>query len=323
MLQPRRYLITGICGFVGKHFMRFLSQNHPGCEVLGMDINPKPENLCYGVNNFQYVQADLLDSAAVKRSLASFRPDYVLHLASVSSVAKSWEMPVESFKNNTNIFLNLVEIIRELNFRTRILSIGSSEEYGNYTQNEMPLKEEYELRPSSPYSVARVSQELLSNLYAKGYGLDIVMTRSFNHIGPHQSDKFAISSFVKQLVEISRRRRENVINVGNIEVIRDFLDVRDVVDIYYTLLMEGKSAEVYNVCSGVGIKLRDIIEKAAKTLDIDVQINIDSARIRTTDATVIIGDNSKIRKEFGWTPKFTLDETIKDMINCRKEDVNA
>ncbi|MGL4982801.1 MAG: NAD-dependent epimerase/dehydratase family protein, partial [Treponemataceae bacterium] len=245
----KRMLITGSGGFVAKHFIDYIQKNAIDINLLGIGLKDEIDI------PIAYTQLDLADYTAVTQILKDFEPDYIVHLASVSSVAQSWNAPVASFLNNTNIFLNIVENVRILNLKTRILSVGSSEEYGNYPNEKMPLKEEYELKPNSPYSVARVSQEMLSKIYAKNYNIDIVMSRSFNHIGPGQKDIFVVSSFIRQLVEISFGKREPCLFVGNIEVIRDFLDVRDVVTAYYTLLTSAKKGSIYNVCSGTGVPL--------------------------------------------------------------------
>lgn len=241
-----------------------------------------------------------------------------MHLASISSVSHSWNYPVESFVNNTNIFLNIIESVRELKLPTRILSIGSSEEYGNYPLDKMPLKEEYELKPCNPYSVARVSQEMLSKLYADNYGLNIIMTRSFNHIGPRQNDKFVIPSFVKQL--LNAKNTETLrIDVGNIEIVRDFLDVRDVVEAYHKILTKGTVGEVYNVCSGKGIKLNETINIISEELNIKPEIKIDETRIRPSDNLIIIGDNTKLKTELNWQPKYSLVQTLKDMMTYQEK----
>jgi len=308
----KKILMTGAAGFVASHFIEYLKRNNLEYEILGIDLADDMD-LDYG--HAKYKKINLADRALIQELLDNFRPDYILHLASVSSVSKSWQAPVESFVNNTNIFLNIAESIRELKLKTRILSIGSSEEYGNYPAEKMPLKETYELKPCSPYAVARVSQEMLSKLYADDYGVDIVMTRSFNHIGPRQRDVFVIPSFIKQLVDIKQGRADNKIYVGNIEIVRDFLDVRDVVDAYYKLLINGKKGEVYNVCSGRGVKLKEIIETASKILNISPEIVVDKSRIRPADNMVIIGDNSKLEQELGWCPEQDIEKTLVDMIN--------
>ena len=182
-----KYLITGFSGFVAKHFLECLDVQNVTAYVLGVDMNP-PE---FNMHQYQHVrcsfeQTNLLNKDQVDNIIYQFQPDYILHLASFSSVAFSWKNPVASFANNTNIFLNLLEQVRRMNLNCRILSIGSSEEYGNVQEADIPLHEDHLLNPVSPYAVARVSQEMLSKIYVDGYGMDIIMTRSFNHIGPGQ-----------------------------------------------------------------------------------------------------------------------------------------
>ena len=194
-----KLLITGFAGFVGAHFLELLNNLEPGSEVLGIDkVKPGFDLSKYSNLIIEYKNIDLLDRPLISDALMTFQPECILHLASISSVAQSWNTPLDSFVNNTNIFLNLVENIRVNNIACRILSIGSSEEFGEVSENELPLIEEQPLRPLSPYAVARVSQEMLSKIYAEGFKEDIVMTRSFNHIGPGQKDIFVISSFAKK-----------------------------------------------------------------------------------------------------------------------------
>src|ERR1019366_2026315 len=230
-------------------------------QVIGIDIHAPSFN----IENFKYIKCDfqkldLLNKAEVEKVVSEFKPNYVLHLASYSSVAFSWEKPVESFTNNTNIFLNLIETIRSLKLNCRILSIGSSEEYGNVNAVDLPLKETQVLKPISPYAVARVSQEMLSKIYADSYEMDIIMTRSFNHIGTHQKDFFVIPSFAKQLINLKKTNSEiKELTTGDTSIVRDFVDVRDVVKAYYLLFKKGKKGEIYNLCSGKGISLNEII----------------------------------------------------------------
>jgi GDP-4-dehydro-6-deoxy-D-mannose reductase len=181
----KKYLITVFSGFVSKHFLDYLEQMKLPTLVLGLDIN-KPE---FDISDYEHImcslkRVDLLDKNRVDNIIYQFQPNYLLHLASYSSVAFSWKNPVAGFPNNANIFLNFLEQVRMLNLDCRILSIGSSKEYRNVNETELPLQENYLLHPVSPYAVARVSQEMLSKIYVDDYNMDIVMTRWFNHIGP-------------------------------------------------------------------------------------------------------------------------------------------
>lgn len=310
----KRILITGFSGFVSRHFLDYLEKEQIKMKVMGIDRHPFLSNKKYKHLDISSCAVDLMDQPQLRKIVDSFKPDYVLHLAAFSSVAYSWDHPVESFQNNTNIFLNLVESIRKAGSQTRILSVGSSEEYGNIEEDQIPIKETAELNPLSPYAVARVAQEMLAKVFVDNYGLDIVMTRSFNHIGPGQKDVFVISSFAKQLMEIKRGgSAAGQLKTGDISIVRDFLDVRDVVAAYYKLLILGKKGEIYNVCSGQGITLKEVVEKMVKLLKLEVNIRTNEGLIRPNDNKIIIGSNSKIKKEVGWRKKIGLTESLKDI----------
>jgi len=307
----KKYLITGVGGFVGRYFWEYLTAHENDFCVCGLDIAPDAP---WQDERFSYSQVNLLEAAALREIIVSFAPDYIVHLASLSSVGQSWKVPAGCFSNNTGIFLALAEAVRAECPAARILSVGSSEEYGNYPLEAMPLREEYALKPGNPYAVARVAQEMLSKLYAEGYGLNVMMTRSFNHIGPRQRDVFVVPSFVKQLVQIKKSGGKGTMRVGNIEVVRDFLDVRDVIDAYYRILTRGVPGEVYNVCSGQGIKLRTLIETVAKILEIEPAIEVDPALVRPTENMCIIGSCEKLKAELGWAQAFSFEKTLNDMI---------
>lgn len=318
MAQKDKILITGFSGFVSKHFLDYLEDNNIDSTVLGIDIN---DNIPFDFNSFSsvkcnFLRIDLLNKKLVEKTISEFKPDYILHLASYSSVALSWKMPVESFTNNTNIFLNLIETIRLLNLKCRIISVGSSEEYGNVSKNNIPLTEDKLLNPISPYAVARVSQEMLSKIYADSYGLDIIMTRSFNHIGTHQKDIFVIPSFIKKMIALKENNSDiKELTTGDTSIIRDFVDVRSVVEAYYLLFKKGEKGEVYNICSGVGTSLTKVIETISSILEINVTQKTDPKLVRPNDNKIIIGSNDKIKNHTGWDNRFSLTESLTDIIN--------
>lgn len=310
----KKILITGFSGFVSQHFITYLETKNDKIQILGIDNNP-PDFTIKDMLHVNFEKIDLHDIDRLENVVYSFQPDYVLHLASYSSVAFSWRNPSLSFRNNMNIFLNMMEVLRKVNPSCRILSVGSSEEYGNYTENMLPLKEKYPLKPVSPYAVARVSQEQLSQVYCEGYGMDIVMTRSFNHIGPGQKDIFVVSSFIKQLVEMKKGIQKNKkLITGDVSLIRDFLDVRDVVDAYYGLFINGEIGEVYNICSGTGTSLHEIINMICGILNLDIDLEIDQNLVRPNDNKIIIGSNSKLKKTTDWYQKIDLKKSLEDII---------
>lgn len=248
-----------------------------------------------------------------------FEPDYILHLASYSSVAYNWQHPAESFKNNTNIFLNLVSPVKDLNRDIRILSVGSSEEYGDVAEQELPLLENCILRPNSPYAVARVSQEMLAKVYSDSYKTNLILTRSFNHIGPYQDERFVVPSFIRRILNIYETgEKSGIIETGDITIVRDFVDVRDVVKAYWILLRKGTPGQLYNICSGKRISLQRIINMISDYLGIDIRTKVNPEYVKPSDNKIIIGSAEKIFRELGWKSNISIEETLKDMIEVMK-----
>lgn len=319
----KKYLITGFSGFVSQYFLKYLDERGVPARVLGVDIlSPGFDYKKYNNITCDFERIDLLDKNQVDNLLYQFQPDYILHLASYSSVAFSWKDPVTSYRNNTNIFLNLLEQVRHLDLDCRVLSVGSSEEYGNVREEDVPLLENRMLNPCSPYAAARVSQEQLSRIYVDGYGLDIVLTRSFNHIGPGQRDVFAVASFARQLVEMKKAgKTSGVLYTGDVSVVRDFLDVRDVVASYYLLFEKGENGEVYNICSGSGISLNDVIIKLADIVGLEITVERKEKLIRPLDNKIIVGSNEKLKKTTGWSQNITLLQSLTDIIKDWEEKI--
>lgn len=309
-----KFLITGISGFVGGHLAEYLVRERGAAEIVGIDVKD-PEFPRLGEppsGKIRFLRASLLDTNVLEDAMKAEKPDCIVHLASLSSVAESWKSPVESFTNNTNIFLNLVESVRTNGLKARILSVGSSEEYGIVSAENLPLREDSPVNPMNPYAVARVSQEYISRIYAKGFGVPIVCTRSFNHVGPRQKEMFVVSSFVKQAVEVSLGRRA-AISCGDLSVVRDFIDVRDVVKCYVLLLEKGVEGEIYNVCSGRGHRLGDVLRTICGKMGIEDRHAGDAGRMRPIDNPRIVGDNAKIAG-LGMRPDYDLDRSLDDMI---------
>lgn len=307
-------LITGISGFVGGHFTRFLLDKKTGYDIHGLSRTVPAWNFFPGsesmLNAITLHQCDLLNTAQLENIIEQLQPDFILHLASLSSVAESWRAPRTAFLNNTTIFLNIAETVRKSELHTRILSVGSSEEYGIIDPHDLPITEKRDLSPKNPYAVARVSEENLALVYVKGYNLDICCTRSFNHIGTGQSDQFVVSSIARQFAEITVNHTPSVIKIGNGAIIRDFIDIDDVVCAYDALLTGGISGEVYNVCSGTGHSIRDIVHSLSNLTGIPVTITEDCNRIRLVDNPALIGTYDKLQKTTGWTPKIPLETSL-------------
>ena len=321
----KRFVITGFSGFVARYFVDYLYNERIQCEVLGLSrTTPLFDYSRYSDRiSVSFRMIDLVDKEALRNALRDFKPDYVLHLAAFSSVAYSWKHPTESFTNNSNLFLNLIDVIRETSPSCRVLSVGSSEEYGNVSKENLPIRENQVLEPLSPYAVARVSQELMSRVYVNAFGMNIIMTRSFNHIGPGQDNRFVVPSFIDRIVKIKELGLLNgEIETGDISIIRDFVDVRDVVRAYYLLLERGKTGEVYNVCSGKAYKLSEIVDYISKIVGVEVAITVNPDYIRPNDNREIVGSHYKISAELGWEPLINYKDSIRDMISFREENNN-
>ncbi len=189
------------------------------------------------------------------------------------------------------------------------------------TEKDVPIREDHSLAPASPYAVARVAQEQLSQVYSRGYGLDIVCTRSFNHIGPGQSERFVVSSFVKQAVAVSRKQQKEIF-VGRIDIVRDFIDVRDVIQAYAVILEKGKPGQVYNVCTGKGHSLQDVLEHICRRLDIPMAAKTKDAMLRPVENRMIVGENAQLRA-LGFQPQYDLSKSLDDMIAWWQNQISA
>jgi len=226
----------------------------------------------------------------------------------------SWHAPQETLTTNIIGELNVFEAVRAAKLDSRIQIAGSSEEYGMVYPDEIPIKETNALRPLSPYGVSKVTQDFLGFQYFKSYGLKIVRTRAFNHTGPRRGEVFATSNFAKQIIEIEKGKREPVIQVGNLDTVRDFLDVRDVARAYAFSLLKGEPGEVYNISSGVGIKIKDMLDKLIELSNVDLKVETDQSRMRPSDVELLVGSAEKFKKATGWKPIISFDQTLGDLL---------
>ena len=311
-----KILITGIAGFASRHFLEYLNTQEPGSEVAGIYNETIPTFKVEDLNELKITlyKLNLLNKEGLAEIIEQFNPSYILHLAGKSSVANSWKFPADSITDNTNFFLNIVETVKNLHLKCRILSVGSTEEYGNANAG-LPLKETDCPEPASPYGVARVLQQKLVKIYADSFGIDIIHTRSFNHIGPYQKPEYVIASFAKQLVQQAKDKKERIeLTTGDINVIRDFSDVRDVVRAYYLLMYKGVKGETYNVCSGKGYVLKDIITLLADKISKPVLHSVDEKNFRPSENKIIVGSYEKLKIATGWEPHYSIENSLSDIM---------
>lgn len=313
-----KIFITGISGFVARHFLDYLTSLPHEFEVEGTYHVHKPEfsPTDYPNLKLRLLQMNLTNRDALNAALTYFRPEAILHLAAKSSVGYSWENPAGSILENTSIYLNLLECVRLNKIPCRILSIGSAEEYGTVSEADLPIREDHCLNPSNPYGAHRSLQHYLSGIYSRSYGLDIIHTRSFNHTGPYQLERFVLASFAKQIAtQIKKGSQEINIQVGDLDIVRDFTDVRDVVKAYYGLLMKGMKGETYNVCSNRGYLLRDMVGHFENIIQRKINCIPTEHVMRPFENRKLIGSYEKINLAIGWKPEIEIEKTLADLLN--------
>lgn len=293
-------LITGSSGFVGRYLKAELANY--GYEVYGLDIK-----------GTDYI-ADILDKDLLADIIRTIEPDCIFHLAGQASVGLSWKDPQLTFNLNVNGTLNLLEAVRNLQKNVRTLIIGSSDSYGFVLPELCPITEDTPSNPMNPYGVAKLSQEKMVLVYQKAYNLDIVLTRSFNHTGPGQAQGFVIPDFAAQIARIEQGAAP-VIKVGNLEVKRDFSDVRDVVRAYRLLIEKGKTAEIYNVGSGRAYLISDLLNQLIAYSPIDIQVKRDPLKMRPVELKIIQSNINKLHQDTGFTPSYEIGQTLLDTLN--------
>jgi GDP-4-dehydro-6-deoxy-D-mannose reductase len=315
-----RALITGITGFAGSHLTEYLLDHHPDVEVWGIyRWRSRMENLEGVRGRLHMVECDLRDYTSVHQALSASRPDAIFHLAAQSFVPSSWNAPNDTLVTNITGQTNLFEAVRFLGLDPVIQIACSSEEYGMVYPDEVPIAEDNPLRPLSPYAVSKVGQDMMAYQYFQSYGLKTVRTRGFNHTGPRRGDVFVTSNFAKQLASIEAGLQEPVIKVGNLEAVRDFTDVRDMVRAYWLAVTKAKPGEVYNVASGVGITIQELLDRLLALSKAEVRVEQDPARMRPSDVVRLVGDSSKFRAETGWAPQVPFDQTLADLLAYWRE----
>ncbi|HSD66531.1 MAG TPA: GDP-mannose 4,6-dehydratase [Vicinamibacteria bacterium] len=309
-----KLLLTGAGGFVGGHLVDFLHAGRPDVEIHGV-VLPHGGVSWRAAAGARIVEADLNDPAAALAVVEEVRPEAILHLAGQASVHLSWLDPAGTLRTNVLGIVHLLDAVRRLGLRPPVLVVGSAEEYGPVAPEEMPIREDAPLRPASPYAVSKVAQGALALLYGPAGGLRVVLTRTFHHTGPGRGEAFAESSFARQIAEIEAGRRPPVLKVGNLDAVRDFADVRDVVRAYWMLLEKGEGGVVYNVCTGRGRRIRELLDVLLAASGARVEVSVDPERLRPSDVPAQVGDPARLRAATGWEPRIPLERTLRDLLD--------
>lgn len=293
--MKRKAILIGGTGFVGSHLEQYFL---PDYDVVAIGRN-----------------TDIRDENQVKRLVAQTKPDVVVNLASITTVRESFKHPLETYKIGFWGTLNLLRALKDIGFKGRMLQVSSSEVYGFPLPEQLPISETEPLRPMSPYSVNKVAIEALCYQWSQVESFEVLITRSFTHIGPGQSDRFAISNFAKQIAEIKLGCRDPVLHVGDLEATRDYTDVRDIVRAYGLLLQKGVNGNIYNVCSGKERSTKLLLNKLLDISGVTATVSQDPSRVRASEQRRVCGDNKKLIKDTGWNQSISLETTLSDILS--------
>lgn len=304
-------LVTGAVGFVGQHLMQHLRDTYPKARLHGVVIAPPGD----GALPANYHTLDLRDPAAVAALIDGISFTHVYHLAAQANVARSHDHPWETLENNIRMQVNLLEAIRHAGAPARLLIISSGEVYGTDANSVAPPDENAPLRPTSPYSVSKVAQDLLGLQYHLAHQLPIMRARPFNHLGPGQALGFVAPDFAMQVARIEAGLQEPVMRVGSLDSERDFTDVRDIVRAYQLIMDYGVPGEAYNVASGHTHRIGEILEILCSLATTPISVSQDPARIRPGKTGKSWGDAAKLRESLGWSPQVPLESTLADVLN--------
>lgn len=305
-------LITGGAGFVGSHLVENLLQK--GTAEIHITAYAKEESYVHQLLPSEQIHhLDLTDQEATFDLLKKIKPDHIYHLAALSAVGKSFSNVKQVLDNNTQLQLNLLEAVKKNQPQAKILVIGSAMEYD--LVNDYPkfsadkIDETYPLGPVSPYAVSKAMQDFIGHAYAQSFGLNIIRVRPFNHIGERQSLEFVVPAFAQQVVAIERGQQKKI-KVGNLSAVRDFTDVKDMVEAYRILMEEGgQPGQVYNIGQGKGYSIQEILDLLIQQAQTEIAIESDQSKMRPIDVPVAIADPEKIMK-LGWKPKIKLTTTL-------------
>lgn len=300
----KKALIIGAGGFVGPYLYNFLLNK--GIDVLATKLESETNK-----QNIKCVNLDILNQNQITDILKSFQPDVIYHLAAQSSVKLSWEKPQLTYQINVIGCINLLEATKTVCPNSKIILIGSSEEYGSF--DKLPIKEDAPIKSTNFYASSKASQHDIGMIYHKAYGMNVIAVRAFNHIGVGQNTMFVVPSFAMQIANLEKCGGGKI-NVGNLTSKRDFSDVRDIVNAYYLLGEKGKSGETYNVGSGKSISIKTILDKLISYAKYPIDIEIDQNKFRPIDTPDIYADITKLVKDTGFKPEYDIDDTLKEIL---------
>lgn len=305
--MPQTVFVTGAAGFVGGYLSRALVARAAKVWGFGLETGA-PALPLEG-----WERGDVCEPEVLAAALGRVRPDAVVNLAGQASAARSFEDPAGTFRVNVIGAWSVLDAVRRVVPHARVLQVGSGECYGPQPEGTR-VAEDAPFRPVSPYAQSKAAADAMAQMYGETHDLDVVRVRSFGHTGPGQPPRFVLPSFAQQIVAIERGTTPPVLHVGNLDVTRDLSDVRDVVAAYVALLGRGTRGAAYNVGSGSGVRLTDVVAMLTDLAHVDVRVEVDADRVRPSDVPYLVGDTTRLRNDTGWTPRHALRETLADVL---------
>ena len=331
-MTTKNVLITGITGMVGSHLADFLLENS-NWNIYGLCRWRSPlDNLSHLIgrinskDRIELLYGDLRDYHSIHDAVKKSKPDFVFHLAAQSYPKTSFESPLDTLETNIQGTANVLEALRKCNYAKAITHVcASSEVFGRVPMEKLPIDEECNFHPASPYAISKVGTDLIGRYYAEAYGMTIMTTRMFTHTGPRRGDVFAESSFAKQIALIEAGRVPPIVKTGNLDSLRTFADVRDAVRAYYLLVTHDPiPGEYYNIGGAYTCTIGEMLETLlAFSTRKDITVEIDSDRLRPIDADLQVPNTDKFRKHTGWEPTISFETTMKDLLDYWRLRINA
>jgi len=310
-----RILITGATGFAGGHLVEALLKRG-GDELHGLCRRAAwPPEWAHLNGRVALNHADLIMATDLAETLARIKPEWIFHLAGYADNGRSIKEPDEAWAGNLTATKNLYDAVTRWGGKPRILYVSSGLIYGEAKQ---PINESHLLRPATPYAASKAATDLLSYQQTRHPGLDIIIVRPFNHIGPRQTPVYAIPGWASQLAEIAKGRREPVVRHGDLSSRRDFTDVRDMVQAYILLMENGRKGEAYNAGSGMAVSMDDVLDRLIAISGVGARHEAGPEQSRLVETAATCADSSKLRSETGWTPQISLDQTLTDTLEYWK-----
>jgi GDP-4-dehydro-6-deoxy-D-mannose reductase len=318
-----RALVTGVSGFVGGHLAEHLVAE--GDLVVGLSASGRwPAELAHLGKTVRIEPFDLIERS--ESELADLvrrkQPEVIYHLAAQSNPQESLTDPRGTWTLNLGGSLNLLEAVRSLGQKPRVILVSSGVCYGNPAPQFIPVKEDCPLRPNNPYAASKAAVDLLGIQHYLSHSTEVMIVRPFNHAGPRQSSRYVLAGLALQVAEVEKGRRE-CLEVGNLDVVRDFIDVRDVVHAYRLLGQKGQPGEIYNLGSGQGTRIAAALEYLRSQARITIPVRVDAARVRPVDQPLLVADSSKLRTAIGWEPRYTIEQTLTNMLEFSRKIVNT